>query len=795
MKPVLVLANCLLAIVFTANFKTVIAQAIDETAKTESSDADIDHSVDQILQGHSQHGEAFNEGPRQAAYLMGGTGNVNFPATTDSEQAQAFINQGVGQLHGFWYLEAERSFRQAAAIDPDCAIAYWGAAQAANTNRKRAQGFMEKAVALKDKVTEREKLYIDSADDYFQGETDVKKIDEDDKKRKANAYLKALESIVLKYPDDLEAKAFVAHRIWHNGREGVPIGSYLATDALINEIFEKEPLHPSHHYTIHLWDYRHPEKAVASAARCGPAAPSIAHMWHMPGHIYSRLKRYEDAVYQQEASARVDHAHMMRDGVIPDEIMNFAHNNEWLIRNLVYIGRVSDALDLAKNMCGLPRHPRYNTLDKNGGSASYGRRRLLQVLREYQLYEQAIDLCQTGEKIAQILDENQARLEELTPLKRRLTVAKSASEKKGEDHPPTPMPADVNLKTLDKDLAKTKKDHAKAKRLVSQCEKAILAIEGYRLVADMEYGAARQKLLKAAGEDVSWLGELHFLAGEYQEGTKTVKKQIERRPSESIPLARFAFLQYQNYLIHGKKESGDEADVADLKDVLDAFEELKNCSSSLDLSAPIFSRLEPVAELLQQEDDWRSPPDIATDIGERPELDTLGPFRWSPSPAPSWNLADSNDSEISSSEFAGHPHIIIFYLGHGCLHCAEQLQKFGPHVAEFEAAGIEMVAISSDEKAGLAKSIENYEGEMPFKNLVSDQELEVFKKFRAYDDFEDQPLHGTFLVDGRGIIRWQDISYEPFMDHEFLLKEAKRLLEQNDRDREVVGQVSKQRLE
>ena len=101
MKPVLVLANCLLAIVFTANFKTVIAQAIDETAKTESSDADIDNSVDQILQGHSQHGEAFNEGPRQAAYLMGGTGNVNFPATTDSEQAQAFINQGVGQLHGF----------------------------------------------------------------------------------------------------------------------------------------------------------------------------------------------------------------------------------------------------------------------------------------------------------------------------------------------------------------------------------------------------------------------------------------------------------------------------------------------------------------------------------------------------------------------------------------------------------------------------------------------------------------------------------------------------------------------
>ena len=31
--------------------------------------------------GHSLHGEVFNEGPRQAAYLMGDTGNVSFPIT------------------------------------------------------------------------------------------------------------------------------------------------------------------------------------------------------------------------------------------------------------------------------------------------------------------------------------------------------------------------------------------------------------------------------------------------------------------------------------------------------------------------------------------------------------------------------------------------------------------------------------------------------------------------------------------------------------------------------------------
>ena len=71
------------------------------------------------LPGHSVHGEVFDEGPRQAASLMGGTGAVTFPVTTSVPEAQAFFNQGVGQLHGFWYFEAERSFRQVAKLDPN----------------------------------------------------------------------------------------------------------------------------------------------------------------------------------------------------------------------------------------------------------------------------------------------------------------------------------------------------------------------------------------------------------------------------------------------------------------------------------------------------------------------------------------------------------------------------------------------------------------------------------------------------------------------------------------------------
>src|SRR6266576_3882840 len=56
--------------------------------------------------GHSLHGEAFDEGPRQKASLMGGTGKVHLKITTRHPQAQAFFDQGIGQLHGFWYFEA-----------------------------------------------------------------------------------------------------------------------------------------------------------------------------------------------------------------------------------------------------------------------------------------------------------------------------------------------------------------------------------------------------------------------------------------------------------------------------------------------------------------------------------------------------------------------------------------------------------------------------------------------------------------------------------------------------------------
>ena len=87
------------------------------------------------------------------------------------------------------------------------------------------------------------------------------------------------------------------------------------------------------------------------------------------------------------------------------------------------------------------------------------------------------------------------------------------------------------------------------------------------------------------------------------------------------------------------------------------------------------------------------------------------------------------------------------------------------------------MAISSEPLDTLQGSLAKLSPKEPIPfPLAADPELTVFKDYRAYDDFEKMPLHATYFIDGQGLVRWHDVSYEPFMDAEFLLGEAKRLL-------------------
>lgn len=749
----------------------------------------------QTLPGHSFHGEAFDDGPRQAAYLMTGTGNVQFKADTTNEQVQIFINQGVGQLHGFWYFEAERSFRQAAALDPACAIAYWGMALANTNNEKRALLFIAEAVKRKDHADARQKLYIEAYESYL-------KSGPANKKTRGPQYAAALEQIAQRYPDDIEARAFLGLQLWQNSRDGNPIQSNLAVDALLKQVLAVEPLHPCHHYLIHMWDSAKPDMALPSAARCGQGSPAIAHMWHMPGHIYSKLKRYDDAVYQQEASTRVDHAHMMRDRILPDQIHNFAHNNEWLIRNLNNLGQVRHALDLATNMIELPRHPRYNDYTRRG-SASYGRHRLFETLARFELWPQLLTLADTAYLEPTDVAAEQARrrryigraalalgdtaktksqiaaLEKLLaeqkdkpqPKNKRPNSESKSSEPKTSDStisdskaptpdtgggtlvPPsqTPAPATATAGEKPEPPART------------QIEQALNELRGLIALSKGDAKAALADLRKAGDAvDPMFIYDLEFQTGQARTAEDNARRHLKTHGNEVQPQARFVELLWK---MNKKSEAAK------------AFEDLRKMSVGVDsLTYPPFARLAPIAAELKLPADWRIARAPSTNVGDRPSLDALGPYRYSPYAAPDFHLRGPAGLEKTLADYRGKPLILIFFLGGKCLHCMQQLQAFIPAIEKFEKAGFNVAAISTDDMEGIEKLGRDFpDGHYPM-TLLSDRSMAAFKSFRCYDDFEKLPLHGTFVIDAAGKVRWQDISFDPFMDPAFVLKEAQRLL-------------------
>lgn len=744
-----------------------------DDAKKEETSAKVES---ELAEGHSAHGEAFNEGPRQAAYRMDGVGRIRFDVTTKSEEARQFVHQGIGQLHGFWYFESERSFRQAAMLDPDCAIAYWGMAMSNRRNSERAIAFIKEAMSRKDKASRHEQLWIEAFNSYINAKAGTT----DEKKKRAKKYVSDLENLLLEFPDEIEGKAFLCEFLWSAKREGIDMVSYLTVDALLQDILDEEPLHSAHHYRIHLWDTKKPERALESAARCGPAAPSIAHMWHMPGHIYSRLKRYNDAVFQQEASARVDHAHMMKDLVLPDQIHNFAHNNEWCIRNLVHIGRVSDGIDLAKNMISMPRHPKYNHMGKSG-SYKYGRQRLLDLLRTYQLHDQLIALADTPylEKCDNATEDLKrdrylasalvavGKSDEAAAIRQQIDgdlAEEKAKQKKAGDEAEKKA---TDEKKNEKDVKKAQSTaEGKHRSRIRDLEKALQEIDGRIAARAGEFDKALDLFKKAGGVPVEESVAILLQAGKTDDAVKRINDHVRTNQNEVRPLAA----QVEILWAAGKKDEAKKA-----------FESLRKLSSEIDLDVPAFARLKPIAAEFGFGDTWTVPAELAADIGARPPLDALGPFRWQPVTAADWSLHDVDNKARTLSEFRGKPVVLIFYLGYGCLHCAEQLQKFAPETEKFRAAGIEIVAISTDDQPSLHKAYDALDEKFTFP-LLADAKMDIFKKYRCFDDFEQQPLHGTFILDGAGRIRWQDISYEPFMDPGFVLKEGVRLLGQDKWD-------------
>jgi tetratricopeptide (TPR) repeat protein len=298
---------------------------------------------DQKLPNHVHYKEPAQQGvsPTGAvAPRLQKLGNHKFPVSTKNSQAQLFMNQGLNLSYAFNHAEAGRAYREAARLDPNLAMAFWGQALALGPNinapmspdsEAPALEAIQKAIALKAKATPREAALIDALKFRYTGKAN---------ERRANdvAYADAMRKVHLQFPDDddismLYVESAMDLRPWgYWTRDGTPYDRTSEIVALTENVIAKNSNHPGAlHLYIHLMEAFRADKAEAAADRLLTLMPAAGHMVHMPAHIYQRVGRYADAQKSNEMAIAADEDYIAQcraQGLYP--MAYYPHNLHFL---------------------------------------------------------------------------------------------------------------------------------------------------------------------------------------------------------------------------------------------------------------------------------------------------------------------------------------------------------------------------------------------------------------------------------------------------------------------------------
>ncbi len=264
--------------------------------RTETNSSDVIASMD------LKQGALISCGPAENQF-----GTISFSASIPGDLREDF-NTGVALLHSFEYDEAEKTFANIIKKNPDIPIAYWGVAMAnfhplwaSPTPAELKKGSQAaKRAQLLDKKTKREADYINAIAKFYEDTAHLSH-----KERVIN-FEKAMEGVYLNYRDDKEASVFYALAL--NAAADPTDKAYSRQKkafAILNEIFQRNPLHPGiAHYIIHNYDY--PELAalaLPAARKYASIAPASSHAQHMPSHIFTRLGLWDEVIQSNKVAA------------------------------------------------------------------------------------------------------------------------------------------------------------------------------------------------------------------------------------------------------------------------------------------------------------------------------------------------------------------------------------------------------------------------------------------------------------------------------------------------------------
>lgn len=299
---------------------------------------------------------------RQIAPLMTNLGNYGFRVTTSSEEAQKFFNQGLNLYYGFNHLEAYRSFREAARLDPSCAMCWWGQALSLGPNINAPMDRSDAMVVYK--AVRRAQVNATTATPLEQGLIDAiakRYVAEapEDRTPLDQAYAEAMKALQMKFPDNDEVTTLTSEALmdlhpWDYWlRDGKPKSWTPEILALMEKVMTRSPKHPgANHYYIHINEASsNPGKAMASADRLRDLVPGAGHLVHMPSHIYIRTGRYADGIKanQQAVLADEDYISTCRaQGIYP--LSYYPHNYHFYWACAQMSGQGKLALEVSRKL-------------------------------------------------------------------------------------------------------------------------------------------------------------------------------------------------------------------------------------------------------------------------------------------------------------------------------------------------------------------------------------------------------------------------------------------------------------
>jgi tetratricopeptide (TPR) repeat protein len=295
------------------------------------------------------------------APLLAGMGEHHHPISSEQERAQTFFDQGMVLAFGFNHAEAERAFREAARVDPECAICWWGVSWTLGPNinlpmlpeaAAPAWEALGRARDLAVHASERERAYIEALAVRYAAEPS------EDRAALDGAFADAMREVVRAHPDDLDAATIFAESLmdlapWDYWTpEGRPKPETEELITVLENVMERAPDHPgANHLYIHAVEARYPERGEAAADRLRGLVPGAGHLVHMPSHIYMRVGRYHEAAAVNVEADLADEEYVAQchaQGIYP--LAYHSHNVHFIWAATAMEGRSADALGAARKL-------------------------------------------------------------------------------------------------------------------------------------------------------------------------------------------------------------------------------------------------------------------------------------------------------------------------------------------------------------------------------------------------------------------------------------------------------------